>query len=246
MPLSKSEQNIVDWLLAKGIDLDEWFASDDEGKRDLAKALGRDYYMKGRTENFEKQLDKFNIWRDIAPVITERAEEQTVEPRLARVEALVGETNTRSELSRSREALGAIPKERLTGDRIQRYERIEGSLNQVENVITSLEEEIGMLGRAPAVTADESRNVNALLRQARESGITSAGGQVIGESRVRYRSEAPVRTFAVREYPASYSERTGTWSERSVFRVYRADTGEQIGSFDHRPTASEIKAKWKS
>jgi hypothetical protein len=243
MPLTESEEKLANWALSKGLPLEAFFQGDDAEKQKLVADLANEHYLKGKTENYIRQVN--NLWADISPVLNEKAEEATVTPQLARVEALVGETNTRRELSRTREALGEIPREKLTGERIERYERIEGTLNTVENVITSLEEEIGMLGRAPAVTTDEQRNVNALLREARARNITSAGGQVIGESRVRYRSEAPARTFTIREYPIRFDEKSGVWSEQSRYRVYREDTGEYIGEFSERPTAAQIRERWR-
>jgi hypothetical protein len=237
---------MAEWCISHGISPDEYFDASEDERKQLLKDLAQDYYKKGLTEAFQTRLDKMEIWRDIDPIVATYAESKTIEPKLVALERTVGEVNTRRELTRAREQLSEIPRDRLTShDRIARVEQIEGTLNTVENVITSLEEEIGMLGRAPAVTTDEQRNVNALLREARARNITSAGGQVIGESRVRYRSEAPARTFTIREYPIRFDEKSGVWSEQSRYRVYREDTGEQIGAWDHKPNADEIRQRWR-
>ena len=240
---------MAEWCISHGISPDEYFDASEDGRRQLLKDLAQGYYKKGLTEAFQKRLDKMEIWRDIDPIVATYAESKTIEPKLVALERTVGEVNTRRELTRAREQLSEIPRERLTShDRIARVEQIEGTLNTIENVITELESEFAMLGRQPLITSAERReeNVNALLREARREGISQAGGREIGASNVRYRSGARPREFSVREYPiGQYRSDTGEWREGPMFRVYD-DEGKLLGTFDHRPSASEIKMKWRS
>ena len=237
---------MAEWCISHGISPDEYFDASEDERKQLLKDLAQDYYKKGLTEAFQTRLDKMEIWRDIDPIVATYAESKTVEPKLVALERTVGEVNTRRELTRAREQLSEIPRERLTShDRIARVEQIEGTLNTVENVITNLEEELAMLRRAPLVTRDESRNVNDLLRAARAQGITQAGGRIVGESDVRYRAGATPRTFQIREYPVSYDARTQTWSEQPRYRVTGKGVG-YIGTFSERPTSRQIREKWRS
>ena len=238
-----SETKLALWAANSGLDLTAYFSGNDEERRALVEALARSHYKKGTTEGYINTVGK--LWKDIQPILQTEAEEKVVDPKLAALERVTGEVNTRREIRSAREDYGAIPREKLSEPRIERYDRIGNTLGTIEKVMDEMEAEAALLGRAPAVTADEQRNVNALLREARARNITAAGGQTIGESNVRYRSGAAPRTFDIREYPVSYDSKTQTWSEASRFRVYD-DEGKLLGTFDHRPSASEIKTKWRS
>jgi len=239
---------MAEWCISHGISPDEYFDASEDGRRQLLKDLAQDYYKKGLTEAFQKRLDKMEIWRDIDPIVATYAESKTIEPKLVALERTVGEVNTRRELTRAREQLSEIPRERLTShDRIARVEQIEGTLNTVENVITNLEEEFALLGRQPLITSAERREegVSQLLATARREGITQAGGRIVGESDVRYRAGATPRTFQIREYPVSYDSKTQTWSEQPRYRVTGKGVG-YIGTFSERPTSRQIREKWRS
>ena len=227
------------------LDVDKWFDATDDEKRAIMRDLANQSYKKNVTEAYVRTVEK--LWKDVSPIVNNYAEEKAVEPKLQRVEKLAGETNTRPELRRTREALTVIPREKLSEPRMQRYDQVENRLGQIEKVITELEPEVGALRRQPFVTTQEARerDVNALLRVAREQGISRAGAQEIATSNVRYRTGAAPREFSVREYPiGSYNSETGVWSEGPVFRVYD-DEGKLLGRFDHRPSGLEIKERWR-
>jgi hypothetical protein len=231
-----------------GLDMERYWSATDDERRQMVKDIAGQHYKKGKTENYQRLMDRQALWRDVDIIVNREAENVAVEPKLQRAERLAGETNTRPELRRTREALTVIPREKLSEPRVQRYDRVETRLGEIEKVITELEPEIGALRRQPFVTTQEARerDVNALLRVAREQGISRAGGQTIAESNVRYRTGASPRTFEVKSYPIGrYDSDSGTWSEGPVFRVYD-DEGKLLGTFDHRPNASEIKEKWRS
>ena len=214
----------------------------------MAKDLAQDHYMKGRTENFQRQLDKAELWKDVAPIVSDKAEEKVVDPKLAALERVTGEVNTRREIREAREDYTAIPREKISvPSRQERYDKIGNTLNTIEGVMTQAEAEAALLGRTPLFSAEERReeNANYLLRQARAAGVTSAGGSVVGTPNVRYRTNTMPQPFIIREYPAQYDPRTQTWTEESRYRVYREDTGELIGSWSHRPSANEIRERWR-
>jgi len=243
---TESEEVLANWLVSRGIDPDAWFDGSDDDRRRLMRDLAGGFYVKGKTERYIATVEK--LWSDVAPIVTEYAEERAVAPRLQRVERLAGETNTRPELRRAREALTVISREKLSDPRVERYDRVETRLNEIEKVIAELEPEIGALRRQPFITSSEAReeNVNALLRVARKQGISRAGAREIAASNVRYRSGASPREFSIREFPIGrYTSETGVWSEGPIFRAYD-DEGKLVGAWDHRPSAAEIREKWRS
>ena len=249
MSLTESERKISEWILGKGISLPEWFEASDDERRQMAKDLAQTHYSKGRTENFQRQLDKAELWKDVAPIVSDKAEEKVVDPKLAALERITGEVNTRREIRSAREDYGAIPREKLSEPRrVERYDKIGNTLSTIETVMTEAEAEAALLRRTPLFTDEERReeNANYLLRQARAAGVTSAGGSVVGTPNVRYRTDTAPQPFIIREYPAQYDPRTQTWNEESRYRVYREDTGEYLGQFSEKPTAKQIREKWRS
>ena len=225
--------------------MDAYFSGSDEERRALVEKLARDHYLKGKTEAYIKNVA--NHWRDIQPILQTEAEEKAIEPKLQKLEAVIGEANTRRELNQAKERYAEIPREKLSAPRVERYDRLGTNLSTIETVMTQAEEEAALLGHRPFITSEEAReqNANALLRSARAQGITSAGGSIIGESRVKYRSDTSPKPFIIREYPAQYNSRTQTWTEQPRYRVYREDTGEYIGQFSEKPTAKQIKERWR-
>jgi hypothetical protein len=241
-----SETKLAEWALSAGLPLEAYFEGTDEERRALVEKLARDHYRKGTTEAYIKTVG--SLWKDIQPILQTEAEEQSVEPKLQRLERAIGEVNTRSEIRIAQQDYEAIARNRLSEPRITRYDRIGTNLDTIQKVMDALEAETAMLHRTPLITSEERReqNVNALLREARRQGITTAGGQPVGESKVRYRSNAAPRTFQLREYPIrNYDERTGTWREGPLFRVY-SEEGKLLGAFDHRPSWREIQQRWRS
>ncbi|KKR01670.1 MAG: hypothetical protein UT24_C0003G0077 [Candidatus Woesebacteria bacterium GW2011_GWB1_39_12] len=215
----------------------------------MVKDLAQQYYWKGLTENYQRLMDRRALWKDVDIIVNREAENVAVEPRLQKLEKIIGEANTRRELNQAKERYAEIPREKLTEpQRLERYDRLGTNLSTIETVMTQTEEEATLLGHRPFITSEEARerNANALLRSARAEGISSAGGSMIGKSNVRYRTNTEPQPFIIREYPVQYDPRSQTWSEVSRFRVYREDTGEFIGQFSERPTARQIRERWRS
>lgn len=214
----------------------------------MVKDLAQQYYRKGSTEKYQRLMDRQALWKDVDIIVNKEAEQVAVEPKLQRLEKIIGEANTRRELNQAKERYAEIPREKITEQqRLERYDRLGTNLSTTEQVMTDAENEAALLGRTPLFTSEEKReqNVNYLLKQGRAAGITSAGGSVVGESNVKYRSDTSPKPFIIREYPAQYNSRTQTWSEQPRFKVYREDTGEYVGQFKEKPTAREIKEKWR-
>jgi hypothetical protein len=249
MPETPSERALASWALNHGLPLEAYWSATEEERRQMVKDLAQQYYKKGATENYQRLMDRQTIWRDVDIIVNREAENVAVEPKLQKLESIIGEANTRRELNQAKERYAEIPREKLTEpQRLERYDRLGTNLSTIEQVMTDAENEAALLGRTPLFTSAEKReqNVNYLLREARAQGISSAGGSIIAEPNVRYRSGSSPKPFIVREYPAQYNSRTQTWTEQPRFKVYREDTGKYVGQFKEKPTAREIREKWRS
>lgn len=212
----------------------------------MAKARAQSHYLKGKTESFQKKMDDAGIWRDVEPIVTTFAEEKSIEPKLRQLEAQVPRIENRRMLLEADADLTKLPYGRLNPQRQERYGKIETQLNDLAQIITGIEQETAVLGTSPFASREESKELasRVSVAQARELGITRSGGVEVGTSRVAYRSGAPAKTWTIFEYPTgNLDERTGAYT--SIFKVYDRE-GRQVGEWNHKPSAAEIKTKWRS
>ena len=240
-----SETKLAEYLLDRAqVDLDRWFEADDEEKRGMMREAANKFYLKGKTESYIATVT--HLWKDIEPVVTTEAEIHAIEPRLRRLEESVPKIENRRMLLEADEALVRLPYSRLTGNRTDRYDRLETQLNDLTNIINTIEQETATLASTPFANREESRELASRVpaTQARELGFTRSGGIEVGASNVQYRHGASPKQFEIIEYPAGkLDERTGTYT--STFKVY-GDEGKLLGQFDHKPDAREIREKWRS
>ena len=245
--MTVSEDAIAKWCIENGIDPDDYFEASDEERRAMVRALADLHYRKGNSESFQKRIDEGRLWNGIAPIIATDAENKSAEPKLRKIEEKLPDVNTRKELARTNDDLAKIPSDRLSQQRLERYNHIEGTLKTVEQVMNDAEAEAARLSRRTFITGDDRKEigVSQLLREARREGISSAGGQAIAESNVRYRSGATPRTFTIREYPINYDAKSQTWTDQPRYRVTGEGVG-YVGTFSEKPTARQIREKWRS
>ena len=167
---------------------------------------------------------------------------------IRRLERDIAKVNTQRELEQAEAQSRTIAAtDRTRAD----FERTQRNLEMVRGTIQEFQER----ARAPTIMAEERReeNVNALLRAARAIGVTAAGAKITGTSRVAYREGAPRREFTIRYRPTMVREtppsRTlpeggAVWTGPR-WDVYDS-TGRLVGRFTHKPTAREIRERWRS
>ena len=242
--VTDSERKLADWAINAGLPLEAYFEGTDEERRALVEKLARDHYLKGKTEGYINTVSK--LWRDIQPILQNEAEEKAVEPKLRRLEETVPKIENRRMLLEADENLVRLPYSKLTGDRTDRYDKLEAQLNDLAKIINVIELETTTLASTPFANREESRELASRVpvAQARELGFTRSGGVEVGTSKVQYRHGVAAKQFEIIEYPAGKIDtRTGVYT--SAFRVYD-DEGKLLGAFDHKPNAKEIREKWRS
>lgn len=202
------------------------------------------FYLKGKTEAYIRTVEK--LWADVSPIVDVRAEEKSVEPKLRSLEETVPKIENRRMLLKADADLNKLPYSKLTGNRTDRYDKLNIQLNDLANIINTIEQETATLSSTPFANRQESRElaIQVPVEQARKLGFTRSGGIEVGTSRVKYRSNTSPKPFEIVEYPVGkMDERTGAYA--SNFKVYDNE-GKLLGQFNHKPSAAEIKSKWKS